>query len=142
MVGLKGLAITESYKILCSIHTALLRHFSNRCKRELTATDTKPVLVPFIREPTKLVVSWMMAGGGNTLGTTGVAYPRNELRKLEKLKNLAAYWEIDSLIDLIDMDIAAAMPILPAVPTAKSAPKAPAKKAVPEKICWSCNKLG
>ena len=133
----------ETREILGWIHTALIRHFSNRCKREIGANEAKRLQVPFIKEPTKIVVSWMMAGGGNALRGAEVAYPKGEVRKLEMLKDLAAYWEIDSLVDLIEKDIAAAIPILPAVPTARSAAKAAAKKAIPEeKLCWFCNKPG
>lgn len=133
----------ETTEILGWIHTALIRHFSSRCKREVRANEAKRLHVPFYKEPTKTVVSWMMAGGGNALRAAEVAYPKNELRKLEMLKIVAAYFEIDSLVDLIERDIAAAIPILPAVPTARSAAKAVAKKAVPEeKLCWFCNKPG
>ena len=134
---------TEKQRILCSIHTALLRHFSARCKRELAPNDTNRVSVPFIKEPTKLVVGWMMAGGGNKLGTQDVAYPKNDLARLKILKNLAMHLEIGSLAELLEKDIAAVTPVLPPVPAAGSAPDPAKKKANhADKICHFCGKKG
>lgn len=133
----------EKQEFLFSVHTALLRHFSNRCKRELAANDTKRVSVPFKKEPTKLVLGWMMAGGGSKLGTSDVPYSKSNLPKLKILKDLVTHLEIDSLAELIEKDIAAVIPVLPPVPAAGSAP-APATKKAPyaDKDCFFCGKRG
>ena len=149
----------------CSIHTALIRHFSRRCRRELAATDTTRVELPFASGPTTLVACWMLAGGGEP-GTPAVPYPKNELQHLELLKNLAAYLEIDSLVKLITKDIAAltaAPPPLPAtnsepnptptmaaltpapprLPATNSGPNSTTKIAAPVgRRCWYCHKAG
>lgn len=133
----------EKQEPLFSIHTALIRHFSNRCKRELAANDSKRVSVPFFKEPTKLVLGWMMAGGGNKLGTPDVPYPKNDTSQLKILKDLATHLEIDSLAELIEKDLAAVIPVLPPVPAAGSVP-APAAKKDPHagKVCFFCGKRG
>ena len=133
----------EKQELLFSVHTALIRHFSNRWKRELAATDTKRVSVPFFKEPTKLVLGWMVAGGGSKLGTLDVPYPKGDLPYLKILKDLATHLEIDSLAELIEKDLAAVIPVLPPVPAAGSAP-APATKKDPhaDKVCFFCGKRG
>lgn len=141
----------EKQELLFSVHTALIRHFSNRCKRELSANDTKRVTIPFFKEPTKLVLNWMMAGGGNKLGTPDVPYPKRNVSNLKILKDLATHLEIDSLPELIEKDIAAVIPALPPVPAASSASAsapapapAPATKTDPyaDKVCFFCGKRG
>lgn len=133
----------EKQELLFSVHTALIRHFSNRCKRELAANDTKRVSVPFFKEPTKLVLGWMMAGGGNKLGTPDVPYRKSDLSQLKILKDLATHLEIGSLAELIEKDIAAVIPVLPPIPAAGSVP-APATKKAPhaDKVCFFCGKRG
>ena len=128
--------------MLCSFPTALIRHFSKKCKREVAVNDTKRVPVPFVHEPTRLVVGWMMAGGGNELGTPELPYPKYEPQKLEILKSLATYLEIDSLVELITKDIPAATPTVPALPAPSLAANSPAKSVPVPKVCWFCNKSG
>lgn len=130
----------EKQVILCSIHTALIKHFSRRWNRELAGNTNKRVSIPFAREPARLVVDWMMSGGGNRLGKPEYFYPKNDLRKLEILKKLATYLEIDSLVGLLAKDIVAAKRVPPPLPAAKMVPKTDA--AIPKELCWYCNKPG
>ena len=126
-----GVEKVENQRFLCSIHTAVIRHFSQKCRRELGANDSKRIQIPFPRECIQIVVSWMTAGGGNILSTLGVSYPKGDGKKLGILKNCATYLEIGSLAALIDKDIAAVLPALP---------KPVEKKA--ERLCYYCNKPG
>ena len=133
----------EDKEILCSVPTALIRHFCGRCKRELAVNDTKRVLVPFVKKPTQLVVAWMMAGGGNNLGTPDVAYPKTEPQNLEILKNLAEYLEIDSLVQHVKKDMATVPLVLPPAPAAGSVPNPPVRAPIVERrVCHFCNKQG
>lgn len=129
--------------MLRSVHTALLRHFSKRCKRELTENDTKRVSIPFSKNATQLVLGWMTAGGGSNLNTPPVEYPKTDRRPLEIIRDLARFLEIDSLTKIVEKDIAALGPIPPPLPAAGSVPKPTGTKAArAEKICYFCGKAG
>ena len=126
--------------MLCSVHRPLINHFSPKWKQELAENDkANRVHAPFPKEPVKLIVGWMMAGGGKDLGTAADPYPRFDLRKLEILKNVATHLEIDSLVELIAKDIVAATPVLP-----EAKPKVAPKKEIirPVRICYWCQKPG
>lgn len=135
-----GVEKVESQVMLCSVHRPLINHFSPKWKRELAENDkTNRVHAPFSKEPVKLVVGWMMAGGGKELGTAAGPYPRSDLRKLEILKNVATHLEIGSLIELFAKDIVAATPVLP-----EAKPKVAPKKEIvrPVRLCYWCQKPG
>lgn len=135
-----GVEKVESRVILCSVHRPLIDHFSPKWKRELAENDkANRVHAPFPKEPVKLIVGWMMAGGGKDLGTAADPYPKFDLRKLEILKSVATHLEIDSLVELITKDIVAATPVLPEAKT-KIAPK---KEIIrPVRLCYFCQKPG
>ena len=85
----------------------------------------------------------MVAGGGQKLGTPELPYPKQDLSKLKILKSLATTLEIESLVGLIDKDIAAAALGPSPLPASGLAPKPTVKDAVPsEKLCWFCHKRG
>ena len=129
--------------MLCPVYTALIRHFSKRCERELTENDTKRVSVPFGKRPIQLVLGWMIAGGGSDLNTPAVAYPKTERRPLEILRDLARFLEIDSLAKQIETDIAALPPVLPPLPAASSGQRPIEMKAArEERMCYFCGKVG
>ena len=120
-----------------------MKHFSGKWKRELSSNTVKRIAVPFAKEPFRLVVGWIVGGGGNKLGTPEVHYPRANLQKLEILKDLATYLNIDSLVELIAKDMIAVTPVTPQVPKASSVSKSIKKKAIGvERACWHCHKSG
>lgn len=138
-----GVEKDDNKHMLRSIHTALIRHFSKRCERELTEGDSKRVFIPFAKRPIQLVLGWMTVGGGVNLDTPAAAYPKTERRPLEVLRDLARYLEIDSLAKFIETDIAALAQLPPRLPTASSVQKAPEAKPAPvERTCYFCGKPG
>ena len=135
-----GVEKVENRVMLCSVHRPLINHFSPKWKRELAEDDkANRVHAPFAKEPVKLVVGWMMVGGGKMLATAADPYPKFDLRKLEILKSVATHLEIDSLVELIAKDIVAATPVLP-----EAKPKVAPKKEIirPVRICYWCQKPG
>ena len=143
MTEVAGVQQRDNQHLLRSIHTALIRHFSKRCERELTENDTKRVSIPFGKKATQLVLGWMIAGGGSNLDTPAVSYPKTERRPLEILRDLAKFLEIDSLTKLIESDIAALPPVPPPVPAVASGQKPTEPKAArAEKMCYFCGKPG
>ena len=143
MTEVAGVQQRDNQHLLRSIHTALIRHFSKRCERELTENDTKRVSIPFGKKATQLVLGWMIAGGGSNLDTPAVSYPKTERRPLEILRDLAKFLEVDSLTKLIESDIAALPPVPPPVPAVASGQKPTEPKAArAEKMCYFCGKPG
>lgn len=128
----------EKQEIFCSIHTALIQHFSKKVKRDLAGKPAKRVHIPFFRKPVTLVVDWMKNGGIGPLGTAANPYPKR-IEDLTILRDLVIYLEVDHLIERIAKDIEAITPILPA-PKKVAIPR---KKPVQvERICYYCNKPG
>ena len=128
----------EKQEIFCSIHTALIQHFSKKVKRDLAGKPAKRVHIPFFRKPVTIVVDWMKNGGIGQLGSAANPYPKG-IENLRILRDLVVYLEVDQLVERIAKDIEAITPILPA----------PKKVVVPrqkpireERICYYCNKPG
>ena len=143
MTEIDGVQKWDNLHMLHSIHTALIRHFSKRCERELTENDTKRVLIPFGKKASQLVLGWMIAGGGSNLDTPAVSYPKTERRPLEILRDLAKFLEIDSLAKFIEKDMAALPPVPPSLPAASSVQKPiEMKPAREERMCYFCGKVG
>ena len=143
MTEVAGVQEWDNQHMLRSIHTALIRHFSKRCKRELTENDTKRVSVPFGKKAVQLVLGWMSAGGGNNLDTPAVFYPKTERRPLEILRDLARFLEIESLAKFIEKDIAALPPLPPPLPGATLVQKPiEGRAARVERRCFFCGKAG
>ena len=112
--------------------------------------------VPFPKEPVRLIVGWMMAGGGGqgSLGTATEPYPKR-IGNLKMLLDLVIYLEIGQLKERIAKDIAAAMspklppPVLPAAAKAMPKTTGTASKTKKEKrtkkverLCYFCKKDG
>lgn len=125
-------------EIFCSIHMAVIQHFSKKVKRDLAGKPAKRVYLPFFRTPVTLVVDWMKTGGTRPLGTSANPYPRT-IEYLKILRDLVVYLEIDQLIERIAKDIDAITPILPA-PKRVVVPRR--KPVQAERICYYCNKPG
>lgn len=132
-VQVNGVPKEERRKFLCSLHRSLVQHFSAKLKRDLADNSRYCVLIPFAEEPAKLVVGWMMVGGGNELGMPDVPYPKKDLKRLTYLKTGAAQLEMHSLVAVIEKDIAALVPpTIPAVPKPTvSLPKPTASLPIP-----------
>ena len=140
-IGTNGETKYESEYCIDKTHKSLIRRFSPRWDRELAENEhANRIHVPFSREPVELVVGWMMAGGGNYIGTMAVPYATYHREKLEILKRFAVYLEIGPLIKRVTNDIAAIERVHPKAPTAEAVPKK--KKPSPPKICWYYNKAG
>lgn len=143
MTEVDGVQKSDNLHMLHSIPTALIRHFSKLCERELTENGTKRVLVPFGKRATQLVLGWMIAGGGSNLNTPAIPYPKTERRPLEILRDLAKFLEIDSLAKFFEKDIAALPPAPPPLPAASSVQKPIETKAArEERMCYFCGKMG
>lgn len=121
-----------------------MKHFSPKWKRELAEdAQANRLHVPFPKEPVKLIVGWMVGGGGNDLNTPDAFYPKHDLRKLEILKDVASHLEIKSLVEHFAKDILAWIPALPPVSIGSLVPKPIIEKPIAvEKLCWYCDKPG
>lgn len=128
----------ETQVILCSVHKALLQRFSEKWKRELAGSSAKRVHVPFLKEPVRLVVGWMIGGGGDIFSTPGLSN-QEHINNLKMLQQLVIYLEIDSLVERIASVIKAVTPILPASKASTTSTK-PLVKTKP--LCFFCNKPG
>lgn len=140
-IEVNGESEYESEYMLFKAHKKLMRHFSPQWKKELAEYfNATRIHVPFSKQPVKMIVGWMMAGGGNALGTATDPYPNKQIGNLQTLKRLAVYLKIDPLIQRLTTDIEAITPILPARPAPKVAPKP--VTPIPPQLCWYCNKAG
>ncbi|KAF6237075.1 hypothetical protein HO173_004542 [Letharia columbiana] len=143
-VEVNGATKVESEYVLFHLHRTLVKHFSPKWKRELAEdAQANRIHVPFPKEPVKLIVGWIVGGGGNDLNTPDAFYPKHDLRKLEILKSVASYLEIKSLVELFMKDILAWIPALPPVSIGSLVPKPVINKPIAlEKLCWYCDKPG
>lgn len=128
----------EKRQICCTIHTALIQHFSSKVKRDMAGRLTKRVQIPFWRTPVTLVVDWVKNGGTGQLGTAANPYPK-AIEHLKVLKDLVVYLEIHQLVERIAKDIVALTPILP--PPKKIVPRTKPVQE-PERLCYYCGKPG
>ena len=79
-----------------------MKHFSPKWKRELVGDENaNHIDVPFQKEPVKLIVSWMILGVGDELGTGTDLYPKTNSNNLEILKRLTIYLELDQLTERV-----------------------------------------
>lgn len=131
----------ESEHLLYKTPKRLIRHFSPRWERELMEKKTSNrIHVPFPKQPVKLVVGWMMAGGGNNIGTVAIPYPHRHRENLQVLHRCVVYLEIDQLIERVKNDMERMKPAIPRMPAAMASRKT--ETPVPPKLCWYCNKTG
>ncbi|MCJ1427624.1 hypothetical protein MMC29_005527 [Sticta canariensis] len=75
----------------------LVKHFSPEWKHQLDEENAKVLYLTAHKDPIKLIIEWMLAGGVDSNRNGSIPYSQNDVHKLLSLNKLVAFLKIDSL---------------------------------------------